>query len=176
MGLLDALLPPDHRDVAMVLKNRAVSKDMSDQERQVLAELQLKDERFVRERILFFCAFTRACLIHLGDERADKLIMMVRHFYDIYVEEYFKSQPGVDGAAGLQAYERARRRYGLIEKEIMYPTFLEQLNWDESLKRDNVLNRDIVDPQKFVLFSSLMDSYTKSSIDQIQKQIARVRE
>ncbi len=174
MGLLDALLPPDHRDIAMRLKNYAVSKDLADRERQALANLQVREDIFVRERVLFLCSFIRACLIHLGDEKSNKLIMMIRHFYDIYVEEYFKTQPGVDGTAGLQAYEGARQRYGLLEKDVMYPVFLEQLKYNASLNAVEAFDKAWVSPEQFALFSGLVDSYTRSSIELIQQQAARV--
>lgn len=173
MGLLDALLPPDHRDVAMRLKNYAVSKTLAAKERQVLENLQVGEDIFVRERVLFLCSFIRACLIHLGDDKSNQTIGIIRHYYDIYVQEHFKTQPGIDSKDGLQAYEDALKRYGLREKEVMYPAFLERLKYDASLDAIKAFDKAWVSPSQYALFSSLVDSYTKSTIDLIRKQAAR---
>src|SRR5688572_10014547 len=129
MGLFDALLPPDHRDVAMAIKKYSVSTNLSDRERSTLNALRITEDVFVRERILFLCAFARACLL-IRENQGDRLTAMVRHFFDIFTEEYFKTLPGVAASEGMEQYREARSRYGCFKKDLMYPGFLERVKHD----------------------------------------------
>ena len=119
----------------------------------------------------------RACLAHIGDSRNDKLVSMVRLDFVQYSEEHFAKQPGVDSETGLKCYEDARVRYGLRDKETMYPVFLERLTGSAS-KRDAAKSsvKVLADTDPFVLFYALVDFYTKSCIEQIGKQMARIRQ
>jgi hypothetical protein len=175
MGLLDALLPPDHSDVAMAIKKHAVSTDLSDRERSVVNDLRIAEKVFVSEKILFMCAFVRACLL-LQENRGDPKTGAVRHYFDIYVEEYFKTLPGIASSKALEEYAEARRRYGTFQKEVMYPSFLERVKGDPS-ERDPVkaFDKAWVSPQQFDTFASLMDGYGKSTLDFLIKQLARVK-
>lgn len=178
MGLLDALLPPDYRDVAMAIKRYAVSTTLSNRERSVLGDLRIEHDVFVREKVLFTCAFVRACLLlreNRGD-RLDRITASVRHHFDTYTEEYFKTLPGIASSTGLKEYEDAKDRYGTFKKEVMYPGFLERVKQDPA-ERDlaRSLDKTFVSPQEFAAFASLLDDYGKSAVDFLIKQLDRVK-
>src|SRR6266480_2151646 len=107
MGLLDALMPPDYRDVAMAIKKYAVSTTLSTHERSILNDLRIGEHVFVHQKILFMCAFIRACLLlrENQNDRLDRPPASVRHFFDVYTEQYFKTLPGIDSSAGMKEYD-----------------------------------------------------------------------
>lgn len=170
MGLFDAILPFGHREMAMSLKKYATSTALTPQERDLVSKLRLESNIFVGERILLLSSFMRACLIHLGDSQGNKLITMVRHFYDIYIEEHFKTLPGVDSGKALGLYAEAGKRYGLVEKEVVYPAFFAHAHAHDAQQR---LVADL-NPQTYSEFCGLLDSYTQGCISLIKKQLSRI--
>ena len=80
-------MPPDYRDVAMAIKKYAVSTTLSDRERSILSDLRIGQGVFVREKVLFICAFIRACLL-LRVNRGDETASIVKHCFDVYTEGY----------------------------------------------------------------------------------------
>jgi hypothetical protein len=175
MGLLDALMPPDYRDVAMAIKKYAVSTALSDRERSTLNNLRIGEDVFVREKILFMCAFIRACLV-LRENQGDRPTASVRHYFDVYTEEYFKTLPGIASSAGMKEYDEAQNRYGTFNKDRMYPGFLERVKQDPA-ERDpmKAFDKAWVAPQEFGAFVSLMDHYCKSIVEFLTKQLTRLK-
>ena len=110
MGLLDALLPPDYRDVAMAIKKYAVSTTLSGRERSVLGDLHIEHDVFVREKVLFTCAFVRACLLLRENRggRLDRITASVKKEAGAGRKAQLRhSGPGVSQAGGRAGSERS---------------------------------------------------------------------
>jgi|SRR5712664_1269325 len=164
MGMFKNLfsLEPDFKIAAREALGFVVSLRITDTERDVMQMVDAEPAAFIAERTLLFAGLTHSFLIHFGDSRQNEKVMMVRHYFDEYIENHFRKLPGVDANYGANLIRNANKKYTLANFDSYPGQFI-------AAATENRIPPE--DCEKFPEFLGQIDGYKKVCCEFLAKKI-----